>query len=289
MPAPTDRHASTTAGLDRHAASHPLPSSQCIPSASPYHSSTFLLPLSYPAMVLLLLLSCGQVACGSGLELIYEFLQSDESANRPDLLKNRTKKVRQRASASVRPCANVVMAVRNGGWLRPCRMHACWRPAETPDPLFAGFAVRASQANYATPRPPPRSAPPDQVVKEISAAALDGSDPLAVEAVDLLFAIVGAEAGAMALRCLAKGGCCAAPLWYGVACGGRWWRGKEVGERSRAGWAGLPGAGSCSGVWLHGWGCGARASGLTRLHNSHTVIQVRPLPSRLVVRGPLLL
>ncbi|KAG2448952.1 hypothetical protein HYH02_005707 [Chlamydomonas schloesseri] len=77
-----------------------------------------------------------EVACGSGLELIYEFLQSDEAANRPELLKHRTKKA----------------------------------------------------------------------VKEISAAALDGSDPLAVEAVDLMFAIVGAEAGAMALRCLAKGG-----------------------------------------------------------------------------------
>ncbi len=27
-----------------------------------------------------------KVACGSGLELIYEFLQSDEAANRPELL-----------------------------------------------------------------------------------------------------------------------------------------------------------------------------------------------------------
>lgn len=37
-----------------------------------------------------------QVACGGGLELIYEFLQSDEVANRPGLLpveKSTVKKV----------------------------------------------------------------------------------------------------------------------------------------------------------------------------------------------------
>ncbi|KXZ44218.1 hypothetical protein GPECTOR_71g579 [Gonium pectorale] len=78
-----------------------------------------------------------QVACGSGLELIYEFLQTDEAANRPELL------------------------------------------------------VGARSKKKAA---------------DISAAALLGTDPLAVEAVDLMFAIVGAEAGAMALRCLAKGG-----------------------------------------------------------------------------------
>ncbi|GIL63494.1 hypothetical protein Vafri_17547 [Volvox africanus] len=79
-----------------------------------------------------------QVACGSGLELIYEFLQTDEAANRPDLLA--------------------------------------------------------------------RSKPKKKKAAEISAAALAGSDPIAVEAVDMMYAIVGAEAGAMALRCLAKGG-----------------------------------------------------------------------------------
>ncbi|GFR39807.1 hypothetical protein Agub_g297 [Astrephomene gubernaculifera] len=84
-----------------------------------------------------------QVACGSGLELIYEFLASDEPANRPHLL----------AAAGA--------------------------------PGAKGGKKRAA---------------------EISAAALTGSDPLAEEAVDLLFAIVGAEAGAMALRSLAKGG-----------------------------------------------------------------------------------
>jgi glucokinase len=77
-----------------------------------------------------------QVACGSGLELIYEFLQSDEIANRPDLLRSTSKK-----SAA-----------------------------------------------------------------DISASALDKNDPLAVEAVDMFLGIIGAEAGAMALRCLAKGG-----------------------------------------------------------------------------------
>mmetsp|Transcript_32908 Transcript_32908/g.72684 ORF Transcript_32908/g.72684 Transcript_32908/m.72684 type:complete len:410 (-) Transcript_32908:761-1990(-) len=77
-----------------------------------------------------------QVACGSGLELIYEFLLTDEPANRPELLHGAK----------------------------------------------------------------PKSA------ADISAAALAGTDPLAVEAVDMFLAIVGAEAGAMALRCLAKGG-----------------------------------------------------------------------------------
>lgn len=76
-----------------------------------------------------------QVACGGGLSLIYEFLLTDELANRP-MLKHKTVK--------------------------------------TPS--------------------------------EVSAAALDESDPLAVEAVDMFLGIIGAEAGAMALRSLAKGG-----------------------------------------------------------------------------------
>lgn len=42
--------------------------------------------------------------------------------------------------------------------------------------------------------------------KEITQAANAGSDPLAVETVDIFLSIVGAEAGNMALRCLAKGG-----------------------------------------------------------------------------------
>ena len=43
---------------------------------------------------------------------------------------------------------------------------------------------------------------------EITALALDETpdDPRAVEAVDIFLAVVGAEAGAMGLRCLAKGG-----------------------------------------------------------------------------------
>lgn len=77
-----------------------------------------------------------EVACGSGLELIYEFLLTDQVSNRPDLLKDAKPKA---ASA-------------------------------------------------------------------ISSGALDGSDPIAVEAVDMFLGIVGAEAGAMSLRCLAKGG-----------------------------------------------------------------------------------
>ena len=40
----------------------------------------------------------------------------------------------------------------------------------------------------------------------VSQAALDGSDPLAVEALDIFISIVGAEAGHMALRSLATGG-----------------------------------------------------------------------------------
>lgn len=41
---------------------------------------------------------------------------------------------------------------------------------------------------------------------EITAGALSGEDPLAREAVDMFLAILGAEAGQMALRCLARGG-----------------------------------------------------------------------------------
>mmetsp|Transcript_33929 Transcript_33929/g.80556 ORF Transcript_33929/g.80556 Transcript_33929/m.80556 type:complete len:291 (-) Transcript_33929:199-1071(-) len=41
---------------------------------------------------------------------------------------------------------------------------------------------------------------------EISKAALDGSDPIAREAVDMMLSIVGAEAAHMALRQLARGG-----------------------------------------------------------------------------------
>eukprot|EP00955_Chlamydomonas_euryale_P031232 328395-Chlamydomonas_euryale.AAC.3 len=77
-----------------------------------------------------------QVACGSGLALIYEFLLTDEVGNRPDVLRN------------------------------------------------------------GSPKQPP----------EVASGALDGSDPLAVEAVDMFLNIIGAEAGAMALRCLAGGG-----------------------------------------------------------------------------------
>lgn len=44
-----------------------------------------------------------------------------------------------------------------------------------------------------------------KVAPEITAMALEG-DPIAAEAVDMFVSIVGAEAGAMALRCLAYGG-----------------------------------------------------------------------------------
>lgn len=45
-----------------------------------------------------------------------------------------------------------------------------------------------------------------QTAAEISKTALDGSDPLAVEAVDIFLALIGAEAGHMGLRSLASGG-----------------------------------------------------------------------------------
>lgn len=48
-----------------------------------------------------------------------------------------------------------------------------------------------------------------QEPKDITEAALNGSDPVAVEAVDMFMSIVGAEAGAMSLRCLSKGERCA--------------------------------------------------------------------------------
>ncbi len=50
------------------------------------------------------------------------------------------------------------------------------------------------------------SAAAAQEAPAITKAALEGSDPLAVEAVDLFLAIIGAEAGYMGLRALATGG-----------------------------------------------------------------------------------
>ncbi len=54
-----------------------------------------LLPLGHYFSILL------QVACGSGLELIYEFLLTDEVANRPDLLQKAKPKVRKSLVCSV--------------------------------------------------------------------------------------------------------------------------------------------------------------------------------------------
>ena len=45
-----------------------------------------------------------------------------------------------------------------------------------------------------------------QLAPQITEGALAESDPLAMEAVDLFLAILGAEAGYMGLRCLASGG-----------------------------------------------------------------------------------
>lgn len=75
------------------------------------------------------------VCCGSGLQRIYEFLQTDEHCARPDL----------------------------------------------------DLTVHKTAA-------------------EISKSAMDNSDQLAVEAVDLFLALIGAEAGHMGLRSLASGG-----------------------------------------------------------------------------------
>eukprot|EP00873_Tetraselmis_striata_P042252 jgi/Tetstr1/462516/TSEL_007505.t1 len=48
--------------------------------------------------------------------------------------------------------------------------------------------------------------PTSLTAPEISQAALDGTDHVAREAVDMMLSIIGAEAGHMALRCLARGG-----------------------------------------------------------------------------------
>lgn len=45
-----------------------------------------------------------------------------------------------------------------------------------------------------------------QDAPSITKAALEGNDDLAVEAVDMFLAIIGAEAGYMGLRALATGG-----------------------------------------------------------------------------------
>lgn len=44
-----------------------------------------------------------------------------------------------------------------------------------------------------------------QAAAEITRLALEAVDPVAQEAVDMLMNIVGAEAGAMALRCMSAG------------------------------------------------------------------------------------
>jgi glucokinase len=58
----------------------------------------------------------------------------------------------------------------------------------------------------------------------ITKAALDGSDPVALEAVDLFLAIIGAEAGYMGMRALATGGI--------YICGGITPRVRSIGFRS---------------------------------------------------------
>lgn len=83
----------------------------------------------------------------------------------------------------------------------------------------------------------PQSAP------EITAAALDGSDDVAAEAVDIFLSIVGAEAGAMALRCLAKGAC-ACRLHERGGGGGAARRGTAC-----AAWASVPKHAGVGGGW----------------------------------------
>jgi glucokinase len=117
------------------------------------------------------------VACGSGLELIYEFLLTDEPGNRAGVQLGAVHK-------KVGP--------------------GCYHWQNEPSMSWAGKG-RVDQRRPCVPAACVIACAV-QTAAEISHAALEGSDPLAAEAVDMMMAIVGAEAGAMALRCLARGG-----------------------------------------------------------------------------------
>ncbi|KAF6250891.1 glucokinase [Scenedesmus sp. NREL 46B-D3] len=93
-----------------------------------------------------------EVACGRGLELIYEFLLSDPTFRGP----------------AIKSISNM-------------RRLAPQRPDNKPT-----SGVR-------------------KLAPEITAEALEG-DAMATQAVDIFLSIIGAEAGSMALRCLARGG-----------------------------------------------------------------------------------
>jgi glucokinase len=126
------------------------------------------------------------VACGSGLELIYEFLLSDdETYMRPaDLPQER------------RVGWFLVFFFGLRSFLCSARLA---RPRKT---------RRGREKKLTTPHPPPPHQPrhQKQTAPEITSLAAEKQDVVAVEAVDMFLSIVGAEAGHMALRCLAYGG-----------------------------------------------------------------------------------
>lgn len=163
-----------------------------------------------------------QVACGRGLELIYEFLISDETIVNPSgkpLIKRvsgaqqlphcpqRFARCAQTAACCLLLAVHsLIKRVSGSQQLPPCteQLRRCARTAGC---LSLNTIV-----------PPPRLYPPHtkqykthnttpqlQGAPEITAMALTENEPLACVAVDMFLAIVGAEAGAMALRCLARG------------------------------------------------------------------------------------
>lgn len=149
-----------------------------------------------------------QVACGSGLERIYRFLQSDEPSNRLGLDFESMKVGRSSVSQEVA-----------GAWCSPAGPKVSGAHAPQPrvsstlacsgrNTACAGEQKRdaglqassARKLQVAELRTSVQSAP------EITQGALEKTDPLSMEAVDLFLAIVGAEAGYMGLRILASGG-----------------------------------------------------------------------------------
>lgn len=177
-----------------------------------------------------------QVACGSGLERIYKFLQTDKAYNRcgVNMIDAKVPASHVVACCGLPLCplctANLIQpflhAEQSMSWrscpmpglahLRVTRMFvktsctkhislaqhaACaWLEEKVPcypAPCSPGIYSECSSHGCAA---------TVQKAPDITKEALEESNPLSVEAVDLFLAIIGAEAGYMGVRALAAGG-----------------------------------------------------------------------------------
>ena len=137
--------------------------------------------------------SCEQVGCGSGLERIYRFLQSDLPCLRPGV-NMKLNRVDICPSCFLLPNVAAILHQRQMGALLfgSVVWQRCTRLSHLSE-WSSSIVIQCLTASW-------------QDAPSISQAALDESDPLAVEAVDMFLSIVGAEAGYMGLRLLASGG-----------------------------------------------------------------------------------